>query len=72
MVLRASPAAFAQAFGVSFGVFERAGETSPQLRRPDHAGPRVAPVVQAVIGLDDARVARPASCVGARPRRHWR
>ena len=34
MVLRASPAAFAAAFGVSFGVFERAGETCRSYAEP--------------------------------------
>jgi kumamolisin len=57
IVLRASPAAFTQAFGVRFGVFERAGETCRSYAEPIILPPALAPVVQAVVGFEDARVA---------------
>jgi kumamolisin len=58
MVLRASPAAFARAFGVRFGLFKRAGETCRSYAEPIMLSPTLAPVVQAVIGFEDARAAR--------------
>ena len=58
MVLRASPTAFARAFGVQLGVFQRAGEKHRSYAEPIRLAPTLAPVVQAVIGFEDARAAR--------------
>ncbi len=58
MVLRATPTAFARAFGVQLGVFERAGESYRSYAEPIMLAPALAPVVQAVIGFEDARTAR--------------
>jgi kumamolisin len=58
IALRASPTAFARAFGVRFGVFERAGKTCRSYAGPILLPPAIALIVQAVSGFEDARVAR--------------